>query len=125
MKQCSACKIEKPVESFSKRSTNKDGLQHYCKSCAADSKLQTRYGVSREAYNELLKKQGNRCAICDIHKDDYAEQHKVHRFLVVDHNHSTGAVRGLLCNNCNISIGAMRDSPLRLRRAAEYLETRG
>ncbi len=42
--------------------------------------------------------------------------------LMVDHDHTTGEVRGLLCHNCNRAIGLLREDPERLRRAIEYLE---
>lgn len=44
------------------------------------------------------------------------------RRLAVDHDHTTGKVRGLLCGACNTALGKMRDSPEQLRRAADYLE---
>jgi hypothetical protein len=45
--------------------------------------------------------------------------------LVVDHSHETGAVRGLLCHNCNRALGLIHDDAAVLRRAAEYIETGG
>lgn len=50
------------------------------------------------------------CAICGQPKE------------VLDHDHSTGAVREPLCNNCNRTLGLMADDPARLRAAADYLE---
>mgnify|MGYP001576209901 CR=1 FL=1 len=43
--------------------------------------------------------------------------------LHIDHNHTTGAVRGLLCTQCNVGVGMLKDSPAVLRAAANYLET--
>jgi hypothetical protein len=42
--------------------------------------------------------------------------------LSVDHNHTTGAVRGLLCANCNLAIGYANDDPVVLRKAIAYLD---
>jgi len=73
--------------------------------------LKTRYGMTPEQYDTLYAEQGGACAIC-------REQKR----LVVDHDHETGAVRGLLCDLCNTGIGKLRDSAERLRAAAVYLE---
>lgn len=69
------------------------------------------YGISLEKYNEMLGHQDGCCAVC---------RHRSK--LNVDHCHTTGAVRGLLCTNCNQGIGRLMDSPKLLRAAAAYLE---
>lgn len=69
------------------------------------------YGLTEAGYEALLEFQARRCPIC------LSEQ----RPLVVDHDHQTGAVRGLLCGPCNRAIGLLRDSPVVCRLAAEYL----
>jgi hypothetical protein len=74
-----------------------------------------RFGLTKEAYEALKKKQKNRCAICR------GKQVKGWKNLAVDHDHKTGKVRGLLCNRCNRVIGAMKDSPKLLWKAALYL----
>jgi len=68
---------------------------------------------------ELREHQQNRCAICDA--SEPGGQGDFH----VDHDHATGKVRGLLCSRCNTSLGLYRDSPERLRRAADYLARGG
>lgn len=78
--------------------------------------LRRRYGISLEQYEAMLELQDGRCAICGRHGDEFG------RRLAVDHCHETGKVRGLLCINCNPGIGAFRDNPELLRRAASYLE---
>lgn len=69
-----------------------------------------------EMYDNLFKKQKGCCAICGRH------QAGLGKAFDVDHCHSTGKIRGLLCNSCNIALGMMGDDPSRLRRAAEYTE---
>lgn len=76
--------------------------------------LKSRYGLSVDQYNEMLKAQNNKCAICG---DDCPTG----RSLAVDHNHDTGAVRGLLCSRCNIGIGQLKNIT-NLAKAIEYLE---
>ena len=77
----------------------KDGLDIRCKSCASfGSKIQhykKLYGFTKEQAENHLKNQHGSCKICG--KDAK---------LYVDHNHQTGKVRGLICNNCNTVIGS-------------------
>ncbi len=72
--------------------------------------LRKNYGMSLADYEEMVFVQGGKCAICHEEKT-----------LVVDHNHSTGKIRSLLCHGCNKSIGLMKENPLFLQEAAEYL----
>jgi hypothetical protein len=75
--------------------------------------LEYRYRMSLEEYDALVIAQGGRCVICDEPGE-----------LVVDHDHDTGAIRGLLHVRCNAALGAFNDRPDLLRRAAAYLEGR-
>lgn len=76
--------------------------------------LGTRYGMSVEEYELRSSGQGHRCAIC-------RETCPTGFRLAVDHNHKTGAVRGLLCINCNKGIGHLKDDPALLQAAINYL----
>jgi len=78
--------------------------------------LVSRYGITEEEYNQLLVNQNFSCAICKSHINEFK------RKLSVDHNHETGKVRGLLCNNCNAGIGYLEEDVDSLRQAIEYLE---
>ena len=73
------------------------------------------YGLSMEQVDDLCREQNNKCAICD---DEFGNSYKTQ----IDHCHSTGKVRGLLCINCNWLLGKSRDNPSILRSAASYLE---
>jgi hypothetical protein len=79
--------------------------------------LRSKYSLPMEQYEALFKAQAGRCAICTDRPKKSA-----HYRLVVDHDHETGEVRGLLCHRCNVALGFMRDNPTALRRAAAYLE---
>lgn len=70
-----------------------------------------KYGLTTEQIDQMRNESNNICAIC-------LKESK----LVVDHNHSTGAVRGLLCHNCNVGIGCFADSVESLQRAILYLK---
>ena len=72
--------------------------------------LKSRYGLSLEVYDLMIATQEGRCLICR----DIAN-------LVVDHDHKTKAIRGLLCNLCNTSLGGFRESIELLQRAIQYL----
>ena len=82
---------------------------------AQEREIVKKYGITEDQYQQILELQRGVCAIC--------ERHQRYRRLSVDHDHKTKRVRGLLCNWCNRALGRFVDSPARLRRAAEYLET--
>lgn len=71
------------------------------------------YGVCREEYERRLVEQDYRCAICRGLPGKFS--------LSVDHDHTTNAVRQLLCNNCNRGLGAFKDNTALLQAAIEYL----
>lgn len=72
------------------------------------------YGLTPAAYDDMLAGQGGGCAVCSSTES-----------LVVDHNHETGEVRGILCSRCNSALGLLKDSPVLLNRASSYLIERG
>lgn len=73
------------------------------------------YGISIERYNAMLQQQNGLCAICRNPPELYQK-------LVVDHNHTTGHVRGLLCSACNQGLGLFKDNQEYLLNAAKYLK---
>ena len=84
--------------------------------------LKRNYGITLERYNELHDEQDGKCAICDGAETTIHSKTGQPMLLAVDHDHSTGEIRGLLCQRCNRGLGLLRDSPDLLRRAADYLE---
>lgn len=113
------------------------GLDRQCKNCKQDYEndkyqdpekrarirerqiahsLKRRYGITREQYEDMLTGQKGCCAICERHHSVFKTR------LAVDHNHITGEIRGLLCNNCNRRlVGRHRDGDL-LRKIADYVD---
>jgi len=73
--------------------------------------------VSKEDYAMMLAWSGGKCAIC-------GNEPIGTKRLVVDHNHTTGNIRGLLCHYCNLGIGLFKDNINSLARAIVYLRTR-
>jgi hypothetical protein len=74
-----------------------------------------RYGAGAAQYTAFCARQGGLCAIC-------RERNTKGRDLAIDHDHSTGRIRGLLCTRCNLLLGLAKDSVDRLLEAALYLE---
>ena len=132
-KQCKMCKVVKPLKDFAKRTRAKDGLNYYCRKCAngrranwkqnnpkkctashRKSLLKTRYGVTLEQYDKIFEGQGGSCAICgEVNKSGYR--------LAVDHDHSTGKIRSLLCQNCNRKVGEIESNPGLFDKLVVYL----
>jgi len=81
------------------------------------------YGITADDYNQLLAEQGEQCAICGC-GSNHARNHGK-SCLCVDHCHTSGQVRGLLCQTCNIGISYFADSGELLRGAAQYLDRAG
>lgn len=135
-KVCPCCDTEKPRDEFYARSglftkAGRPVLMAHCKEChkagmrayASDhaderraKNLMANYGITPQQYGEMLARQDGGCGICGVKTDSQ------NRRLHVDHNHETGAVRGLLCDSCNRAIGLLGDSADRLRMAVKYLE---
>jgi Recombination endonuclease VII len=78
--------------------------------------LKKMYGITLDQFAAMLAEQGSVCAICK------ADTPRGKGAWHVDHCHSTGRVRGLLCHDCNTGIGKLKDSPQLLRDAISYLE---
>jgi hypothetical protein len=85
-----------------------------------DRLLRRKFGITENKYNRLLKKQNMVCAIC--HQPEKSKMKGTLRRLAVDHNHETGKVRGLLCNNCNRGLGLFMDNPDWLQTAVYYIK---
>ena len=78
---------------------------------------ENRVRIPSAKYNELLNKQNNKCAICGIEGGENNRGDK----LAVDHCHSSGKIRGLLCHKCNTALGLLKDSKENLHSAINYL----
>lgn len=132
------CKLEKPINSFYKHPLAKDGYHTRCQKCLREatrisrylhpekwrsygrvSTLRNRYGLEIDDYEALAKAQEGKCAICEtIHVNRRGANN-----FAVDHDHVTGAVRGLLCHKCNRGLGCFNDSAELVIKAALYLKS--
>ena len=93
----------------------KQHLREYRKQYLKEYTLQKYFGISLAQYQELLNKQDNACFIC--RKD----QSEFDKYLAVDHNHTTGEIRGLLCYECNRNLIRNHEDAKLFERAALYL----
>jgi len=78
-------------------------------------KLRLRYKLTPEQVAAMLSAQQQRCAVCET-------PIPTKRGWCVDHCHASGRVRGILCHPCNTTLGMAKENPLRLRKAADYLD---
>jgi hypothetical protein len=148
-KTCSKCKIEKCRSEFSKSRFYADGYRGQCKKCRASytveyrardgyvpppssrfrsprakekqaaafraRKIKKKYGITIQEYDAMLEKQGGGCALCGKKKMRYR--------LAIDHCHSTGKVRGILCFRCNWALGILGDTPAGVSKALSYIQS--
>lgn len=145
MKKCLSCSKEKAFSEFHKSRIQKDGFSVYCKSCKKiDGEIYRKknndvikkrrrekkeknpnidrdwwyrktYGIDIDTYNRMFIEQGGLCKCCGRHQSEFKKS------LCVDHHHSTGIVRGLLCIQCNSAIGYVREDASVLRRMIDYI----
>ncbi len=151
-KTCTKCGIEQDRSCFGKDKCKKDGLTPPCRTCrriasrlyysnnkekcnALNMRIYSKvkntqkfqdaryanhikrnYGITLEEYNDMFIEQGGRCAICGRHQAEFT------RRLLVDHNHETGVLRGLLCYNCNTGLGQFGDKLQLVKNTVKYLE---
>lgn len=82
------------------------------------ARIKSVYGVTVEEYEQMLERQNHSCAICKI-----VPKSTNKRGLCIDHCHTTGVVRGLLCNNCNSLLGNAKEKASTLIAACAYLNS--
>jgi hypothetical protein len=125
-KRCGRCGEFKELQAFPKNKNKRDGRHSNCKPChIAQTResferlfgswknylIEYRYGASEDDVKSLLEKQEQQCAICRQPRPTH-----------IDHNHSTGRLRGILCFNCNRLIGYADDDTAWFRKAIAYLD---
>ena len=116
MLSCTKCKTEKPATSeyFPLHNKKRNGLDSWCRACRSEYRNANCRGKFRNVISDAklqeIKSSTTECVICG----DAGP-------LVVDHDHVTGQVRGMLCNHCNRGLGHFRDDPTLLEFAAQYL----
>ncbi len=136
LKYCPRCKKTKSFKDFNK---SKETLSCHCTLCSRELahkydnpekrkekyqlkkeqvlnyNLKRKFGITLEEYNVKLKKQGDKCMICKISTKENGKR------LAVDHNHTSGSVRDLLCANCNAAIGFLQENVQIAKNALKYI----
>ena len=127
-KECFRCKTSKPLDAFHRHAQSKTGRHSWCKTCVnlaqATSRkkngrhpskrawlIKSRYGLTEGDVDRMREEQKDLCAIC---------QGPMKR-MCIDHCHSTGRVRGLLCHPCNVKLAAIENTDF-AESARRYLD---
>ena len=145
-KVCSKCAQAKPFAEFYKRSGRKDGKGRMSACIACETQrhanrevqykrrwyqarkeqmrradMERKYGITYEEYQQMHTAQRGLCAICQEPETRLNQNGETYP-LAIDHDHTSGKVRGLLCAMCNHGLGNFKDSPDLLRKAGDYLK---
>jgi hypothetical protein len=138
-KHCRRCDTTLPHSAFGKNKNNPHGIHSECRDCAVArtrawtakrdatetheerkrrqraEKVKYTYGITLEEAEAMFQAQGCACRICGTTDFEDASWH-------IDHCHKTGAVRSILCPECNLGLGKFLDDPSLLRAAIDYLD---
>ena len=132
LKWCPRCHQQKSLDDFGVARKRPDGRMAFCRPCWSDYRKEYMarnpdqaqkkrdymrgylYGMDPNTYTRLFEAQGGVCAICGKPEPEF-------RRLRIDHDHTTGKVRGLLCSGCNTGLTRFGDSPEGLQRVLDYV----
>lgn len=131
-KLCTACQQCKPLDDFKKNKDGKFGRHSICRKCNSERtkyryangdsyavRLKKLYNLSVEEYEQMYAEAEGCCQVCGVAETELTKR------LAVDHCHSTGKVRGLLCSKCNTALGQLDDSLDKITALYSYLTERG
>ena len=125
MKVCTACNESKDESDFHKRPDN-DLPRNECKPCARvrmkNNDYKRKYGISYADFKYIIVTQDGKCKLCGVELTQEGTKGGKQR-PVLDHCHSVGHVRGVLCHCCNLGLGHFHDDIEKLKQAINYLET--
>lgn len=104
--------------------TRKDRI--YCTKKCKDRaiKISRKYGITSSQIHKFYKKIKGKCEICGVRGDIHELGFMKRESLCIDHDHTTGKFRGLLCGHCNKGLGYYRDNVESLREAIRYLNNK-
>ena len=138
MKHCSRCGNAKLLSEFYKSSRSKDGYAPWCKVCMHSYQRETRlprnpqeqkrahlrrtFGITQAEYEAMLIAQNGVCAACGRPETKTDPRNGELMDLAIDHCHTTGKIRALLCGGCNTALGLLQDSPERIEQLLRYIQ---
>ena len=134
MKKCTNCHNIKDLSCFGSAKHHRDGKTSQCNDCRNEKlrqayknpevkkryrnrQLKNDFGITLDTYNQMLSEQESCCATCNRHVSELSKP------LVVDHDHNTGKVRGLLCDYCNRLLGNYENKPELFKSFDSYLSS--
>lgn len=140
MRLCTTCGVEKELDAFHNYKKGPQGKAYRCKECDTAARkayqekqcpekkrvmararlMRSKYGIELSDFDAMHERAGGVCEICKGPPTTY----QGYETLCVDHCHTTGKVRGLLCNKCNQALGLFQDSTWNLEAAISYLQER-
>lgn len=125
-KDCTKCGESKHSSHFWKDKTKPSGLHSQCKPCAKEVrkknycpkrakgwKLKEKYSITLDKFESMYEDQGGLCKVCN-------DSERSEEGLCVDHCHTTGTVRGLLCSGCNKALGLLSENADYMINLIEY-----
>lgn len=134
---CPTCRQELPFNLFGSNVSRSNFLNMYCKKCTNTQNkqqyykkntedirakyIQLTYNLSWEDYVNMFANQDGKCAICNT--DIFLAANDRNKTAHIDHAHENGKIRGLLCGNCNVSLGGFNDDVKIMQNAIDYINS--
>ena len=127
LRRCCRCREIKDINLF--RGQHLTSQYPYCLPCVRESHCEShrkrliynKFNITKEDYQKLILDSNNKCKICKQPELHINHASKKTLSLTVDHCHTSGLIRGLICRNCNLMLGNAKDSIKTLRAAIRYL----
>jgi len=127
---CPKCKEEKPLEKFKSFYVCKECSKAYERKRWASQPqekrrakwLKTKYNLLYATYEQMFLEQNGKCKVCDIDISITTSSNS-HSTACVDHSHSTGKVRSLLCNHCNRALGLLKENEKVIANLLKYIRS--
>lgn len=128
-KRCARCGVVKALDEFESDASRPHGVGFRCRECKRWARRESKYGITRDEFERKLAAQGHACAVCGTTEPRTRAGRRDGKPKLrddgwhVDHDHATGAVRGIVCQRCNVALGHIEGDG-RLAQLSDYLRKR-